>query len=300
MRKRYLHNAWVIGGGAIVVVVILALASWQYGGFLGAKTNTPGIVLAQGETYTMAYKTSATVPTVKIEICRGTKCTTLAVKASGSQLPVEVPKNYTLGAAFFKVSERNKAGALTGKIQKTVSIVVVGAANPTPKEEDKPAVTPTATPTFDFSSNAFFSALATITPTPKLPTPKPPQAPLLRIYYACVKFEANRPAPVGVVEVSWQAPRGSLLGFRPVGATDWQLAPLRIPDDGPITSINQFGFAAGTKWSLGYNQDYDLKLFRSPGGPNISESLIKTYRANSGPAPSPTQSRTRCITPMPI
>lgn len=222
MKKQLRHDTRVIIGGGVVVLVIAALAYWQGGNFLGAKSTTPGIVLAQGETYTMKYTTSATVPTVKIEICRGTKCSTLVSKAPGTQRAVTVPRTYTLGAAYFKVSERNKAGVLTGKIQKTVAIIVVGAANPErdSESEDSDDTTATPVPTFSFTGGGLkLSSKPTVTPVPKPPVIE------YKLKHVCI--QERRGEIERSILVEWE-PKTAILGYR-FGTGDLSAKPWWYP-----------------------------------------------------------------------
>lgn len=322
MKRKQKKQLWLIAGGAVVLVMALLLA-WRLGLFASARSTTAGIILAQGERYEIVYTTSATVPRVKLEICRGTRCQTLAGSASGTRTTITVPRNYALGAAFFKVMERNTAGQLTGRIQRTIPIVVIAAANnpdtETDDEEDNDqenrqdsnsqpntnsnSTTPPASTTNtggSSSSNTGGGIVAVATPTRQAPTPVPTVVPLVKFYYACVTFEGTRNGqPFGTIKVSWQGPRDGALGFRPVGVEEWQYTQPQRSDQHPRL-FNLFGFAPESKWKLGYGQDYELRYFNNVGGPKIPDSLIKTFRANTGPPPSPYVSRTRCPNPVEI
>lgn len=121
------HNAWVVIGGGVILAVILGLALWQGGAFLGARVENGRLILAQGEEYTVGYVTSSSVPSVKIDLCliyNQEDCTTLAAKATGSEFKVKVPTDYAVGDSFFKVSERNSSGQLTGVIQRRIPVLV--------------------------------------------------------------------------------------------------------------------------------------------------------------------------------
>ncbi len=292
MKKRWRHDTRVIIGGGAVVLVIAALAYWQGGNLLGAKSTTPGIVLAQGETYVVKYTTSASVPTVKIEICRGTRCSTLAAKAPGTQLPVDVPKNYTLGAAFFKVMERNKAGALTGKVQKTVSIIVVGAANPgesLPSDEDlnsKPTVTPTPVNSI-FGGGLTFLSKPTITPVPKPPVIE------YKLKHVCIRERLGE--EIGrTMLVEWE-PKTAILGYR-FGKGDLSSKPWWYPTKTTGATITPLlnGFYAEIPLSV--NRYFEIQL--KPAATIWRDSVgseIYTFDAGNPNPPGSRLSEQKCL-----
>ena len=195
------------------------MAFWQDGFLLGAKTKVPGLILSQGQTYTVTYTTSLKVPSVKIELCRGKTCSTLATKASGTKQDVSVPHDYSIGGAQFKISERNSAGKLTGKVQKTiVATITAGAAVP----KLQPTATPTATPPFSYKFNGGTSLSS---PKPTItPVPKPPVI-AYKLKHLCIEEKHGEIGRLMIVE--WE-PKTAILGYR-FGKGDLNTKPWWYP-----------------------------------------------------------------------
>ena len=199
------HEMKVLAGGAAVAAIILGLAFWQDGFWLGAKTKVPGLILSQGQTYTATYTTTPKAPTVKIELCRGKTCSTLAVKVAGKQKAVDVPGDYPIGAAQFKISERNSAGRLTGKVQKTIAATIT-AGGGVPKQQPKSMST--ATPTFSYT---FTGGTSLSSPKPTItPVPKPPVI-AYKLKHVCIQERRGEIGRSMVVE--WE-PKTAILGYR--------------------------------------------------------------------------------------
>ncbi|MBI3255835.1 MAG: hypothetical protein HYZ63_02590 [Candidatus Andersenbacteria bacterium] len=272
MKRVSQHTKWVVGGGAVVTAVIIVLAFWQGDFLLGAKSTTAGAIISQGEKYEVAYTTSAKVPSVKIEICRGTKCQALAAKATGRKTKVTVPKNYTLGAAFFKVMERNTAGALTGKIQRSIPIVVIAAANEE-KEPDDSDTKNTASGSM-IGGNAPISAR--LTPTPEA---KPPVI-AYKLKHVCIQ---ERSGEIGrSLQVEWE-PKTAILGYR-LGNGDLSAKPWWYPStnlgatiipllNGYYAQIPIYGYP-----TLEIQLKPAATIWRDSGGSEI-------YRFDAGPEP---------------
>ncbi|MBI3251636.1 MAG: hypothetical protein HYZ62_01860, partial [Candidatus Andersenbacteria bacterium] len=257
-----------------VAAVILGIAFWQDGFWLGAKTKVPGLILSQGQTYVATYKTTPKAPSVKIELCRGKKCSTLAAKAAGMKKNVDVPKDYSIGGAQFKISERNAAGALTGKIQKTIAVTITaGAAVP----RSQPTAPPAATPTFSFNFPGS-TFLPSAEPT-AAPAPKPPVI-AYKLKLVCIQERRDDIARSMLVE--WE-PKTAILGYR-FGKGDLSTKPWWYPSMNTGASIIPLlnGYYAQIP-TYGYPKiEIQLKpalpIWRDTGGSEI-------YTFDAGPEP---------------
>lgn len=269
----------------MVVAVVLALASWQGGFFIGAKSTTAGAVISQGETYEVVYTTSAQVPSVKIEICRGTKCQALANKATGTKTTVKVPKNYTLGAAFFKVMERNASGSLTGKIQRTIPIVVIAAANVpiVPDDSDtKNSPSPTASTSTPASISFIGGGVGLVAPTPQ-PTPAPSLSFKPQIGSYCMYFPGYHNY-VGSMyaTVEWFG-SDTFMGirYRLKGHEGWSLAD-RVTKNGDRFVSSLYFSPNLTGGYLDYNQQFEVQIFSLFDKMQIAGVPSQIYSLSSG------------------
>lgn len=128
MNRRVL--LWVVGGGIGLVLVIVLTAYFQ--GYLTTRVLGPKggrVAVRQGEILSVQYKTSTTIPAVKVELCQENakpeKCQALSAKATGAKINISIPAKFPLGKAFLKVTNRDKAGKITKNVQYRRPVLVV-------------------------------------------------------------------------------------------------------------------------------------------------------------------------------
>jgi hypothetical protein len=160
---------WVFLFIVTAALLLIGSGSFLFGRYAGTRviqSGTERLALRAGELHTIRFRTSSTLPAVKIEICPDTgslqaaPCLTLADKVKGSAVTVYLPISYPAGKAVIKVTNYDKKMHLSTRLQYKQSILVVspfGKLNfsPTvspPVEIVPPAETPAASPDFDPST----------------------------------------------------------------------------------------------------------------------------------------------------
>lgn len=269
-----MHSAWKINPAllAIGAVAIIGFSGLAYYSQYLPAASPARTRLEQGQLYLVKYKTSSAVPAVKVELCNGANsktCKVLITKATGVQVLVVIPTNFPVGNAIIKISERNRALTLNGKIQKTIPVTITASSH---------LGSLTSAPSSGSGSTGLSSGTSsgggstTVSQTPK-PTPTPfIQKAVVQV--ACVYYPNTFNSNVMMVSVDAVGSyRDMMLKYRKVGEGEWHpadqhLQPVYSQLGGPANPyspsqlmskiIGNYILYFNNK--LDYNQSFEVQL----------------------------------------
>jgi hypothetical protein len=140
---------WVIGGGALVLVVGLGVL---YSSSLGTRiynAGGPPISVAQGSEVSFEVARGAALSNLVAHLCRSTsegggRCETVAVSLAGDVVTIRIPEKYPTGDAVVRVLARNTATqSMSIIVEQKLIITAAGGPNPYDTGVPNPCDTPT-------------------------------------------------------------------------------------------------------------------------------------------------------------